>query len=253
MSLPTPYYEQGGVTIYHGDCREVLPAIEKVGMVFTSPPYNCDKDYDGHEDTMGLPDYFGFIEEAAVASSNALHRGCYLCFNVPSWIGSRGDQVFAFDEYKSILSRHIPFEDLVIWQKSPPNGAAWGNFQTSPRIRANHEWVLVHRAPGDSPLGKSDITWAEWSRLTQSVWAINPVLPMGKLHPATFPSELPRRAIMLYSSTDAVVCDPFCGTGTTLLAARDCGRKAVGIDTSERYCEIAANRLAQGVLFGTPA
>lgn len=247
-----PYYhdEESGITIYNCDCREVLPSIPKVGFVFTSPPYNCGKEYEQHADSMDLAEYFGFIEEAVHAASNALHPGCYLCLNVPSWIGSRCEQIFAFDEYKAIAERCIPFEDLIIWQKSPPNGAAWGNFQTSPRLRANHEWVLVHRAPGQSPLGKSDIGWPEWSRLTQSVWTINPELPMRNVHPATFPVELPRRAAMLYSATDGVVCDPFCGTGTTLLAARACGRRAVGIDTSERYCEIAANRLSQGVLFG---
>jgi DNA modification methylase len=246
-----PYYEQDGITIYHGDCREVLPAIAPVDFTFTSPPYNCGMDYGGHDDAMPLPDYFAFIEDTVHAIAVAARPGSYFAMNVPSWIGSREEQVFAFDEYKAIAERHIPFEDLIVWAKCPPNGAAWGNFPTSPRIRANHEWVLIHRAPGPGPLGKSDISWADWSRLTQSVWSINPELPFSHIHPATFPIELARRLILLYSPAGSVVCDPFAGIGTTLVAAKEMGRRAVGVELNERFCEIAATRLSQGVLFGT--
>jgi site-specific DNA-methyltransferase (adenine-specific) len=247
-----PYYEQDGITIYHGDCREVLPSVS-VDFVATSPPYNCGMDYGVHEDDMPMPNYFAYVEDAVNAMATALRPGGYLALNVPSWIGSRDEQVFAFDEYKSIASRHVPFEDLIIWAKSPPNGAAWGNYPTSPRIRANHEWVLIHRAPGTGPLGRSDITWADWSRLTQSIWTINPELPFNRVHPATFPVELANRLILLYSPANSLVCDPFMGTGTVLEAAKALGRRAIGIEVNERYCEVAANRLAQGVLFGGAA
>jgi site-specific DNA-methyltransferase (adenine-specific) len=244
-----PYYDQDGVTLYLGDCRDVLPGLGSVvDFSLTSPPYNCGKDYGGHDDGMDLTDYFAFIEEGFHALAVSLRPGAYACINVPSWIGSREEQVFAFDEYKAIFSRHVPFEDLIVWAKCPPSGSAWGNYPTSPRIRANHEWLLVHRCPG-GPLGKSDITWSEWSRLTQSVWQINPTLPYGKLHPATFPDELARRSIMLFSPAGGLVCDPFCGTGTTLVVAKHAGRRAIGIEINERYAEIAAKRLAQGELF----
>ena len=245
-----PYYSQDGITIFHGDCREVLPHVGLVDFVFTSPPYNCGMDYGTHDDLMPLHEYWSFFEQSIHCASTALRLGGYLAVNVPSWIGSRSEQVFAFDEYKAICERSIPFEDVIIWAKSPPNGTAWGNYPTSPRIRANHEWILVHRAAGNGPLGKSDISWADWSRLTQSIWTINPELPFSHLHPATFPQELARRAIMLYSPLGSVVCDPFMGVGTTLLAARLLGRRGVGIEINESYCEIAANRLRQGVLFG---
>lgn len=242
-----PYYEHGGIMIYHGDCREVLPHISKVALIITSPPYNCGMEYGAHDDQMDICEYFAFIEQAAHASSLQLEAGGYATFNVPSWIGSRREQVFAFDEYKAIFERHVPFEDLIVWAKAPPNGTAWGNYQTSPRIRANHEWVLVHRAPGP-PLGKSDISWPDWSRFTQSIWSINPTLPFSDVHPATFPQELARRLVLLYCHSNGVVLDPFVGTGTVLAAAKACGRKAIGIEVEERYCEIAAKRLAQEVL-----
>lgn len=242
-----PYYEHDGIVIYHGDCREVLPSIS-ADFIFTSPPYNCGMNYGAHNDAMPISEYLGFINEAFHAISQAIKPSGYVVANVPSWIGSRSEQVFAFDEYKTAFSKHVPFVDVIIWAKSPPNGTAWGNYPTSPRIRANHEWLLVHRAPGDKPLGKSNISWEDWSRYTQSVWSINPTLPFSKFHPATFPQDLASRAILLFSPEDSTVCDPFMGTGTTLVAAKEMGRKAIGIDLEERYCEVAAKRLQQGVL-----
>ena len=205
-------------------------------------------DYEVASDDFDVQEYFGIFEEWSVSIANAAGSGSFVVVNVPSWIGSRKDQVWAFEEYKAVLDRCLPFWDLVIWQKNPPNGAAWGNYPSSPRIRANHEWLLVYRAPGGTA-GDSDISWEDWSRLTQSVWHVNPQLPYGKMHPATFPEELARRAVLLFSPAGGVVCDPFCGTGTTLAAAKSLGRKAIGIEVNERYCEIAANRLSQGVLF----
>jgi DNA modification methylase len=202
----------------------------------------------GSNDLMPLPDYFGFIEETYRQCVQATSPGGYVIWNVPSWIGSRSEQVFAFEEYKAIFDRNSTFHDLIIWAKCPPSGAAWGNYPTAPRIRANHEWVLVYKMHGKS-LGPSDIAWADWSRFTQSVWNVNPQLPFGHLHKATFPIEIPRRAILLYSPRDSTILDPFCGTGTTLEAAKLLGRRAVGIEQNEAYCEIAANRLRQGVLF----
>lgn len=96
----TAYYEQDGITIYHGDCREVLPSIPPVELCVTSPPYNCGMDYGGHDDKMPVVEYFGMIEDCVHAVANALCSGGYLAMNVPSWIGSRGEQVFAFDESK---------------------------------------------------------------------------------------------------------------------------------------------------------
>jgi site-specific DNA-methyltransferase (adenine-specific) len=228
-----PYYEQNGITIYHGDCQNVLPSVSGIALTFTSPPYNCGMNYGGHDDAMLIADYFGFIESVYHGLVESSLPGAFLCMNVPSWIGSRSEQVFAFDEYKSIFDRHAEFWDLVIWAKSPPNGTAWGNYANSPRIRANHEWVLINRCHGPA-MGQSDIS---------------PTLPYRDVHPATFPQELARRVALLFSAPGATVLDPFMGTGTTLVAAKSLGRKAIGIEINEAYCEIAAKRLSQECLF----
>lgn len=242
------YYKDESTTLYLGDAVEVLqslPALQ-VNSVITSPPYNCGLEYDSIDDRMSLTEYLSFIETVYHLTASKILSGCYSIWNVPSWIGSREEQVFAFDEYRAIFDRHLVFEDLIIWQKSPPNGAAWGNYPTSPRIRANHEWIVINKAPG-SRTNKSDISWSDWSKYTQSVWTINP--SQSKNHPCPFPKELCSRLIKLYTSPQETILDPFAGSGQVLIEAKELGRKSIGIEISEKYCELIANRLAQGILF----
>jgi site-specific DNA-methyltransferase (adenine-specific) len=86
-----------------------------------------------------------------------------------------------------------------------------------------------------------------WESLCSTVWHLAPARRDGG-HPAPFPVELARRAIRLSTWPGEVVFEPFAGAGTTLLAARQLGRRAIGIERSERYCELAADRLAQMTL-----
>jgi DNA modification methylase len=107
-----------------------------------------------------------------------------------------------------------------------------------------HEWILVLAKP----------TWQlkdKTASHASDVWPIRPDMADHE-HPAPFPLKLPTRAIA--SVNAATILDPFMGSGTTLRAAKDLGRQAIGIEIDERYCEIAARRLAQGVLdFGGSA
>ena len=89
-----------------------------------------------------------------------------------------------------------------------------------------------------------------WTSLVSNVWKMQPEARGPGDHPAPYPEELAMRAIRLSTWPGETVLDPFMGSGTTLMAARALGRKAIGIELSERYCEIAASRLAQGDLFG---
>lgn len=238
----------GPCKIYLGDCLDILPRLGAgvSDLIVTSPPYNCGMDYGTADDSLDMVAYWDFVERVNHASASALRAGGWSCWNVPNFIGSREGRVYALDEYRAIFDRNLNFVDLIIWDKGPPNSAAWGNYPTSPRIRAGHENIFVHHADG-APLGESDISWPEWSRLTTSVWRVQPTLPFADKHPATFPDEIPRRLIMLYSRAGGVVLDPMMGVATTGVACIRSGRRFIGIERDPVYFAVACARLREAV------
>jgi modification methylase len=125
----------------------------------------------------------------------------------------------------------IPLRQNIIWNTGPGVNINPGAFTPA------HEYVMLF----------ADADWRFNSRAAGKlgdVWSFPP--ERNAIHPATFPIALPLKCIQ--AAPGRTVGDPFCGTGTTMLAAKLLKWKAIGVDSSERYCEIAANRLAQGVL-----
>jgi DNA modification methylase len=232
----------GNATLYLGDCLEILPALkEEVDAVITSPPYNCGMGYGTEGDKLSLPDYFHIVESAYHYSANLLLPHGYSCWNIPTYIGSREERIWALDEFKPIAERHLRFIDLIIWVKGPPGGMAWGNPPTTPRIRAGHEFILICGGEGKRP--SREITIQEWSTLTVSPWNIPAKLEYASDHPATFPIELPRRLAKLYSFPQAWVLDPVMGTGTTGAACLPLNRNFIGIEIEPKYFDIACERI----------
>jgi DNA modification methylase len=143
--------------------------------------------------------------------------------------------------------------DQVAWCSARGAGTAWGSWESpaAPNLRGDWESVIV-AAKGawerPAPPGLED--WRDgvggWASLCSTVWQLSPAPRDG--HPAPFPVELARRCVRLSTWPGEVVFDPFAGSGTTLVAARQLGRRAIGIEPSERYCQLAVDRLAQGSL-----
>lgn len=126
----------------------------------------------------------------------------------------------------------LTFFHSVIWDKLNP-GLGW-------RFRRQHEMVMVaHRSGGK-------LAWAADDNAVSNIQAIFP--PRDRQHPNEKPLDLPARFIAWTTRAGDLVLDPFMGSGTTLRAAQDLGRRAIGIEVDERYCEIAARRLDQQVL-----
>lgn len=206
------YYNDGGVTIYHGDCREVLPSLgTETDLLLCDPPYNVGCLYDLYDDRMTPAEYETWCRD--------WWRGCELATrrqvvfpghgNLPMWwqIGSRKPS------------------GVGCWYK-PGNPAGGGVFQ-----RCEWEPFLLFGAAKGLP----DVIRS----------TVSNQVGVGD-HPCPKPLHLYRT--ILGKSRAASVIDPFMGSGTTLRAAADLGIPCVGIEVSERYCEIAAKRLAQGVL-----
>lgn len=210
-----PYYEHGGITIYHGDCREVLPALApgSVDLVLSDPPYGID--YDASTSSQR-----GITKFAQIAGdTEQFDAEPFLSFpDVLLW----GANNFAH----SLPQRSGQF---YCWDKVCSNGMdvriaecefCWHKLGTKPRV-FRHLWSGAYRA------SESGTT---------------------RLHPNQKPVALMKWCIQL-SPREGTILDPFMGSGSTLRAAKDLGRRAIGIELSEEYCERAANRLRQEVLF----
>lgn len=255
----TPYYDEGGITIYHGDCLEVLPVIDLgpgVDMVFTSPPYNLGVSAGGgfghYSDEAGLRQRGG----GGKWTGGALAHGY-----------AEHDDAMPPHEYEVWQRKALE----AMWETLTPEGAIFYNHK--PRVQARELWSPLSLNPG-LPI-RQIITWArsggmnfapthyvptyEWIIVfAQPGWRLKSKAASGvgdvwripqesnPHHPAPFPLRLPATAIE--SAGPRSILDPFMGSGTTLRAAKDAGIPAVGIEKSERYCEIAVQRLAQGVL-----
>jgi DNA modification methylase len=254
--LIRPYYEQDGIVLYHGDAREVLPGLPPADMFFTSPPYNLGSSpwphlgnwkpgdspggkskwrngsdgsggvsYGSHGDRMPWPEYVAWQKDILELCWKGLSESGAIFYNhKPRVIGAK---LWLPLE----LNPNLPLRQIVIWQR-----AGGMNFNPTAYV-PTHEWVIIFardsfRLRDRGASGAGDV-WYVPQRA-------------DKEHPAPFPIGLPLKA--LESTTAQLVIDPFCGTGTTLRAAKQMGRRAIGIEIDESYCEIAANRLLQAQL-----
>lgn len=244
----TPYFDDGnGRVIYHGDCREVLPTIDRCDMVFTDPPYghrNNDGDLIANWEAAlgrgnaGPPrpiandgaEANDLVRWLFAESARLLPIGCCCCCCCCG--GGGPDPQFA--RWSLWMDELIGFKKMVVWDKGPM-GMGW-------HYRRSYETVLVGERPGEK------CRWFDTTNKVENVIRHIPkIIPSASQHPTEKPVALSQWFIRLHSQGNDLVVDPFAGTGSTLVAAKLEGRRAIGIELEERYCEIAANRLAQEV------
>jgi len=222
-----PYYDSGDVTIYHGDSSEVLPEIVGADIVVTDPPYTFgiasstqEGKAGGWGDLMNSAVWYAqWIAEAKRITAN--RQGALWVFN--SW---RSFPVLARASY---LSRWA-IESLLVWDKMWIGPGGLRGLRPSYELVAlfaQHDFALANRS-------LYDIWPCQWASQR----------PNG--HAAEKPVPLLSRLIA--ESGGGLVLDPFMGSGSTLVAARALGHPCIGIEIEERWCEVAAERLAQQVL-----
>lgn len=250
----TPYYEDDFVTLYLGDCTDLLPQMPQVDLIFTSPPYNLGvttgggfgpngkwtggdlaHGYTDHDDAMPLEQYEDWQREVLrLCWAQLTDIGAIFYNHKPRvqdrtlWLPLR-------------LNPDLPVRQIITWARAGGMNYAPTHYVPTYEwivVFARYEWRL--RSKGASGIGDCWRVPQETSK-----------------HPAPFPLALPAMAIE--SAGPSTVMDPFSGSGTTLLAAKRAGIRAVGIEKSERYCEMAAERLggapkfAEDSLFGESA
>jgi hypothetical protein len=222
-----PYYDQDGVTIYHGDCLDVLPTLGQVNHVITDPPY--DK----------------WTHVGARTSKGGSIRPLGIDF---APVGS--DVEWFLLPCLSLAHRWVivfcALEQLGAYQSSAPDAyVRSGVFRrhSGPQFSGDRpaqgaEGLAILHRPGQKKWNGGGVAavW-ECSKETQT-----------RLHPTPKPEKLMADLVMQFTDPGETILDPFMGSGTTLVAAKRLGRKAIGIEREEKYCEIAAKRLAQGAL-----
>lgn len=234
--------------IYQGTSEnmESIPD-NSVALAFTSPPYNVGKDYD---DNMELEAYLDLIQRVAADVYRVLLPGGRYVVNIANLGRKPYIPLHSYFYERHSKVGFLPMGE-IIWRKSKgSNGScAWGSWKSAkaPRLRDLHEYLLVFTKEFFSrpDKGKSTIEADEFMAATLSIWEIAPESAKRVGHPAPFPLELASRVIKLYSYANDVVLDPFAGSGTTCVAARQLDRHYVGYDLSKEYCDIANKRLAQ--------
>lgn len=208
-----PYYEEKGITIYHGDCRNILPQLELVDLVLTDPPYGID----GEEPISEISEVFYILKTMATNS----------CVIMDWRNNSRIDSVFGNKKIGELVWEYG-------WVSGGRTKAKSGFFPTHNTIglygnKVDFNFIkgsIIKRQPGFS--SPRQCSYAKKSG-----------------HPYEKPVKLMQ--YLLQHINAVKVLDPFVGSGTTLLSARRMNRKAIGIEIEEKYCEIAAKRLQQEV------
>ena len=225
-----------------------------VHLMVTSPPYNAGKEYD---EDLTLDEYRALLRRVFAESYRVLAGGGRACINVAN-LGRKPYVPLHAYLIQDMLDIGFQMRGEIIWDKgsSASSSTAWGSWRSAanPVLRDIHEYVLVfskesfaRKADGRrSTIARQD--FLDW---TKSVWSFPAASARRVGHPAPFPEELPRRLIELYTFRGDVVLDPFCGSGTTCMAAKRLERHFVGYEVNPDYVRLAEARLAE--MQGPPA
>jgi site-specific DNA-methyltransferase (adenine-specific) len=264
-------------TLICGDARSFpyLPD-ESVHLAVTSPPYWNLKRYNERPDQMGhIDDYESFLSEL-----DKVWRECHRVL-VPGGrlvcvVGDVCQSRRKFGKHAvvplhadiCVLCRRIGFDNLnpILWHKisnaafEVENGTKFLGKPYEPNaiIKNDIEFILMQRKPGgyrkptEEQRRLSKLTKPEYDQWFRQIWTLSGA--STKVHPAPFPLELAYRLVRMFSFVGDTVLDPFCGSGTTMLAAMKCGRNSIGIEVDPAYCELVAHRLrAENASLFSPA
>lgn len=213
----TPYYDQDGITIYHGDCRDVLPTIsDTVALVLGDPPYG-----------ISIVDGAGHIGAEAMTS-------------VGTYLPVHGDDE-PFDP-----TPLLKYERVILW----------GANYYADKLPVSGGWIVWDKDLGLNTTNFSDAELA-WTNISGSVRVFRHLWKgmlkdsertQRRVHPTQKPVALMRWILERWSEPGDLILDPYMGSGPIAQACHEMGRRYIGIEIEEQYCEIAVNRLAQQVL-----
>lgn len=241
--MTRPYYEADGITIYHGDMFDVLPALSGIGAVVTDPPYSSGGAFRGDRAKGTVTKYVqgGTIAYRPEFAGDNRDQRSFLAWSA-LWLNGARNAC----KPGAVLCSFIDWRQLpVLTDAVQAGGWTWRNIATwwKPGVRMmrgafslSAEYVIyATNGPAET----------DFDGAVQNVFRCAP--QSEKEHIAQKPRDVMQWVLSVVPPA-SVVLDPFAGSGSTLVAAKALGHRAVGIEVDERYCEIAARRLSQGVL-----
>jgi site-specific DNA-methyltransferase (adenine-specific) len=211
-----PYYQDEAVTIYHGDCREVVPSLPVPDLVITDPPYVVGAK------GCGLAGDRQYLKDITTANLDA-GFDLEILSRFPNWFCFCGKQQL-LEMLKFVADKTWM---LITWNKPNPTPLTNNNYLPDTEY-------IVH-------VWEKGRLFGEYN--DKSRFIIWPAEQNALPHPTVKPLAIIEKCIRLGSAKGNTVLDPFMGSGSTLLAARRLGRQAIGIEIEERYCDLAVRRL----------
>ena len=246
---PPPIRDNDLYSLINGDCldKKTLPA-NSIDLTVTSPPYNVGMPYDGSDDTISYADYLKF--------SNTWLKNVYhwtkntgrICLNIGLDKNKFGKAPLTADLTTIAMKAGWKYHATILWlEGNISKGTAWGSWLSAraPHVIAPVETIIVlyKNEWRREKQGESTIERDEFKDWVRGMWKFNGESAKRIGHEAPFPRELPRRCIKLFSFKEDAILDPFAGSGTTLIEAIQHKRKAVGIELSKKYFDLATRRI----------
>lgn len=254
----TPYYDRDGIVIHCGDNCDVLRTLDddSIDLAVTSPPYDNLRTYGGHD---------WDFEGVATQLWRVVKTGGVVVWIVNDATVDGSETGTSFRQALRFMDIGFRLHDTMIYHKH--------GMPTDPRLRYFQRWEYMFVFSNEAPVTYNPIadvpssnrkqvngvnrngdslesTRKQWvtpeKTIRGNVWEFDPRNCEGD-HPAAFPEKLARDHILSWSNEGDIVLDPFNGSGTTTKMARETGRRAIGIEINEEYCDIAAKRLEQKV------
>lgn len=238
--MPEPYYRDDLVTLYHGDCLDVLAGIEgPVDAVVTDPPYASGTRHEASKSASGAMQRAGRFHDRPIELDQMTTVGfVWLMRAVGQWARAElvdGGSLLSFIDWRqwpqlvgALETCNLRIQGMVVWDK--------GHFGLGNGFRSQHE-LICHASKGVPAIHDKGVGNVLQAKRQEPVD-----------HPSPKPVDLMQRLIAAVTPERGLLVDPFAGSGTTLYAAKSLGRRAIGVEIEERYCETAARRLSQGVL-----
>lgn len=252
------------IEILNDDCIGGIKKLKKdsVDLIVTSPPYNVrlgdlkdrtnpqnlvKNSYDKYDDNLEHSEYIEWLKSIFKEGKRVLKKGGRVCINIAD---GRNGRVPTHVDISYFMEHDLDFTPMgtIIWDKDQVTSrTSWGSFASpsSPCFPCPFEYILIF-AKEDRKIqwrGETDLTKDEFIEWAFGRWKIAPESASRVGHPAPFPEELPYRLIKMLSWKGATVLDPFMGSGTTGVVCKKINRNFIGIDHSEKYCELAKKRI----------